>query len=293
MPKSLAWKNAVSLLRIPFSVYLMPVFWFALSNTEQFDFQKVVFIFIILHLFVYPASNGYNSYYDKDTGSIGGLKQPPQPGNGLLTLVNLFDLIAVLLSFLLVSPVFALMVIGYILISKAYSYDKIRLKKYPFMGAVTVSVFQGAFIYLAVRLTMPEQLFTTDFAYAFVSTLFLAGTYPLTQVYQHEEDKNRGDITLSLKLGIKGTFNFAKVIIGLGSALLLFLYFYEHRWVALFTFPLAALPVLIYFYKWERKVRINLHEANFENTMKMNKISSLCLSAAFVVILVIEKIKLF
>ena len=29
--------------------------------------------------------------------------------------------------------------------------------------------------------------------------------YPMTQIFQHEEDK-RGDETLSLKLGIKGTF---------------------------------------------------------------------------------------
>jgi len=271
----------------------MPVFWFAVSNTEEFDLQKAIFVFLILHLFVYPASNGYNSYYDRDTGSIGGLKNPPQPNKELLALVNVFDSIAVLLSFLFVSPVFALMVMGYILISKAYSNDKIRLKKYPVIGAVAVTIFQGAFVYLAVRLAMPNGIFSIDFTYAFVSTLFLAGSYPLTQVYQHEQDQNRGDITLSLKLGINRTFGFAKIFIGLGSALLLFLYFYEQRLGALLIFLTASLPVLIYFNKWERKVHLNLNEANFENTMMMNKISSLSLSAAFIVILLTEKIKLF
>lgn len=283
-----AWKDAISLMRIPFSVYLMPVFWFAMSNTNEFDIQTAIIVFVILHLFVYPASNGYNSYYDRDTGSIGGLKTPPQPNKELLVLVNLFDLIAALLSFLLVSPVFALMVIVYLLVSKAYSFDKIRLKKYPVMGAVVVTVFQGAFIYLAVKFAI-QDFYPFDFAYALVSSLFLAGSYPLTQVYQHEEDRKHGDETLSLKLGIQGTFTFAKLFIAAGSVLLLLIYFYESRFTALLIFPSASLPGLIYFNNWGKKVKRNLKEADYENTMKMNKISSLCLSIAFILISMIEK----
>ena len=55
----------------------MPVFWFALSQTALADVPDTILIFCILHLLVYPASNGYNSYMDRDTESIGGLKNPP------------------------------------------------------------------------------------------------------------------------------------------------------------------------------------------------------------------------
>jgi hypothetical protein len=35
-------------------------------------------VFVILHLLLYPASNGFNSYHDRDTGPVGGqqLLQP-------------------------------------------------------------------------------------------------------------------------------------------------------------------------------------------------------------------------
>ncbi|WP_240731627.1 hypothetical protein [Hymenobacter radiodurans] len=75
----LAYRRAVPLLRIPFSVYLMPVFWFGLSALRQpCSPWRAVGVFVVLHVLAYPASNGYNSYYDRDEGSIGGLKKPPK-----------------------------------------------------------------------------------------------------------------------------------------------------------------------------------------------------------------------
>ena len=38
------------------------------------------------------------------------------------------------------------------------------------------------------------------------SSLLIGGFYPLTQIYQHEEDYNDGVITISYLLGYKGTF---------------------------------------------------------------------------------------
>ena len=283
-----SWRAAFTLMRIPFSVFLMPVYWFAISNTPQPILYNSIVIFIILHLFVYPASNGYNSYFDKDTGSIGGLEKPPPVNNELFNLVVIFDVLAVLLSAILISITFSILVVIYLLISKAYSFDKIRLKKFPVIGLVVVTIFQGAFIYLAVRSGVSGEITPLDFAYALVSSLFLAGSYPMTQIYQHEEDRKRGDITLSLLLGIKGTFSFAAIFIATGTVLLLILYGIEQRFTALVIFPLATLPVLLFFNKWKKEVQLDLRKANYENTMSMNKISSVWLSLAFVLITIAE-----
>src|SRR5687768_6805235 len=115
------YRDALTLMRIPFSVYLMPVYWFALSTLQRVDISNAIIVFLILHLLVYPASNGYNSYHDRDEGSIGGLKNPPKVNRQLMHLVLLFDVLAVLLAILL-SPIFAVMVAAYLLVSKAYSY---------------------------------------------------------------------------------------------------------------------------------------------------------------------------
>lgn len=64
-------------LRIPFSFFLMPVFLFAVSISPEPALWRTVLVFFITHFLLYPASNGFNSYYDKDENSIGALEKPP------------------------------------------------------------------------------------------------------------------------------------------------------------------------------------------------------------------------
>src|SRR5690606_37770715 len=90
--KQVIKKETLVLLRLPFSVFLLPVLLFAWSLSPERNPLTALLVFFILHLLVYPASNGYNSYHDKDTGSIGGLKAPPQPKEELLWLVTAMDI---------------------------------------------------------------------------------------------------------------------------------------------------------------------------------------------------------
>src|SRR5690349_16313447 len=108
----------------------MPVYLFALSQQPQLHWGRAILIFFILHLLVYPASNGYNSYMDRDEGSIGGIKNPMQPTKQLYYVSIAMDILALLLA-LLVSVVFAAGLLFYVLASRAYSYRGIRLKRFP------------------------------------------------------------------------------------------------------------------------------------------------------------------
>ena len=69
-------------LRIPFSYFLLPVYLFALAISPNLNESRMLWVFIILHVFLYPASNGYNSYYDRDEKSIGGVEKTPQGNKG-------------------------------------------------------------------------------------------------------------------------------------------------------------------------------------------------------------------
>ena len=131
--------STIKLLRIPFSVFLSPLYFFSLSQVPVIDWGKAVLIFIILHVLIYPASNGYNSYMDRDTGSIGGLEKPPPPSRQLFFVTIVLDVIAILLCFL-IGPLFAAVTLLYIGASKAYSYRGIRLKKFPVIGYLTVII---------------------------------------------------------------------------------------------------------------------------------------------------------
>ena len=282
------YKSALTLMRIPFSVYLMPIFWFALSTETGYEVWQAVAVFLILHLLVYPASNGYNSYYDRDEGSIGGLKHPPKVTRQLMHLVLLFDVLAVVLGMLL-SPLFGALVALYLLVSKAYSYEGIRLKKYPFLSTFVVTFFQGAFTFVMVLVgvgfPLTEVLQPPHIGFALVSTLFLCGSYPLTQIYQHAEDRQRGDRTLSLILGISGTYLFAAISLTLGTLLLLYLYLTTDQVRNIFIFLVCTAPVVYFFAGWVLKARQDLREVSYENTMQMNKISSLSISAAFIIMI--------
>ncbi len=85
----------------------MPVYWFALSQVVHINWADAILVFIILHVLVYPASNGYNSFMDRDTGSIGGLKDPLPPTKQLFYVTVVMDVLAVAVSFF-ITWVFAL-----------------------------------------------------------------------------------------------------------------------------------------------------------------------------------------
>jgi len=106
--------------------------------------------FFILHLLLYPASNAYNSYFDKDEGSIGILESPPPVDKELFYVSWVLDILALLLGVFIGWP-FVCYLLIYGFISKAYSHDRIRLKKYPVASWLIVSFFSGR-IYLSDEL---------------------------------------------------------------------------------------------------------------------------------------------
>ncbi len=281
-------KDAFTLMRIPFSVFLLPIYWFALSNTPNYDTYTALLIFVVLHIFVYPASNGYNSYYDKDEDSIGGIKQPPKVNEKLYWLVIAFDVIAIALA-LCVNITFALLMLVCLLLSKAYSYDKIRLKKYPILSTIITTVFQGSIVYASIQiglgLSWEYILSFPNWLFALFSTLFLCGSYPITQIYQHDEDRKRGDITLSILLGIWGTFAFAVLSFTLSIVVLAIAYWHTGNLYKLGYFLPFILPVLGFLLYWMYLVKQNPAAVNYENTMKMSAISSLCFNLAFIFML--------
>lgn len=285
------WMNARSLLlhlRFPFSFFLLPVFLFAYSQATQPDTAKTLWVFFILHFLIYPASNAFNSYFDKDEGPIGGLKNPPPVNQSLYYVSLLIDALALVVSWLFVGTTFALACLLYILISRAYSHPMVRLKKYAILSWLVVSVFQGGFTYLTVIQavdTLPV-LELNSFSYllpALLATLNLLGFYPMTQIYQHEEDARRGDRTISRVMGIKGTFLLTATIF-LAATLGFFAYFTFQTIadVPIFVIYLLIMaPVLTYFGIWFLSVLKNTSNANFRYTMGLNLLGSLCLNLFF------------
>jgi hypothetical protein len=287
-------KNTFRLLRIPFSFFLMPLFLLALSQSGQSVVEpNVILSFLIIHLLVYPASNGYNSYIDKDEDSIGGIEKPPMPTIHLFYLTLFLDIAALVLSAILIHYTFALCILIYIVASRAYSSKEIRLKKYPVIGFLTVVFFQGAFTYYMAYLGITSQVIslTSPTLYLLVACSFqIAGAYPLTQVYQHQQDLKDGVVTISYKLGYIGTFVFTGIMFGITNVFYFFYFDAIEKLTNFYLLQLFFIPIVVYYVYWFAKVIASTDAANFKNTMRMNLIAALCMNGCFVLLYIINRI---
>lgn len=281
-------KSTIQLLRFHFSLFLMPIYWFALSQVPTINWLNAALVFFVLHVLVYPASNGYNSYMDKDETAIGGLQKPMQPTKQLFFVTVMMDSVAVLLS-LQVSSYFSLGVLMYILVSRAYSYRGIRLKQYPIIGFLTVVIFQGGVTFWLVFHGCSNELtVNVPWLAIIAASLLIGGFYPLTQIYQHEADKADGVTTISYLLGYRGTFIFTAIIYALSFGLLAYWFLSTSQLKGFILLQLFFLPTLVYFFYWANKIWKNIEAANFKHTMQMNLIASICTNLAFITILILN-----
>jgi len=280
-------RNTVKLLRLPFSLFLLPISLFSFYFIRPEFNIRLILVMVIWHFLVFPASNAYNSYHDKDEGPIGALKAPPKPTDQLLKVANAMDSVAILLS-LLINTAFTLFVIAFIAVSRLYSNRQIRLKKYPISSFMIVCLCQGTGVFCAniFGLSSATLFLNPSVVYSAIACYFFIGTiYPLTQIYQHEADAKDGVKTISLLLGTKGTFLFSGSMFFLAT---LFIYLsFQGEYINNFRlFVLIMLPATLYFISWAIKSFKNSTHVNFKNTMVMLILSSMLNNVYFFILLI-------
>lgn len=282
------WRHPVfQHLRFPFSWFLLPAFLMGWIMIPDASWERSLQLAFLLHILVYPSSNAFNSLQDRDEGPIGGMANPPKVPASLRWWSLAFDLTAIALAFWWWPPLAAGIAI-YILASRAYSWRPLRLKKYPIAGFLTVVLFQGPWVMLLCAAYLPETPFTFEQllkpgAWYLASALVLAGTYPLTQVYQHAADKADGVLSFSAWLGVQGTFRFSAFVLGAAGPFLFLPLWNEGRIGLLLFLVVSLLPTLWWFFRWWQSVKRDEAAANFGNAMRMNAIASSSLNIALLV----------
>lgn len=243
---------------------------------------------IIWHLLVFPSSNAYNSYHDQDEGPIGALKTPPKATKMILHVANVMDSLAILLSVLINLP-FTLFVLTFIAVSRLYSNRKVRLKKYPVLAFLIVCLCQGTGVFVAniYGLSSSALFLNHSVVFAFIACYFFIGTiYPLTQIYQHEADAKDGVQTISLLLGIKGTFIFSGIMYALATLFIYLSFNYNNELINFWLFLIIMFPATIYFFSWTIRSFRNAAQVNFKNTMIQLLLSSLLNNLYFIILLI-------
>ena len=160
-----------------------------------------------------------NSAFDKDEGDIGYLIAPPPLPRHLLAFSLALLTIGQVLAFGL-PPAFRLAYAICFVLSILYSVPPFRFKA---VAGVDWLINMWGFGTLTPFAAWAATGRPLDPGHALVLLAFcplFAGLYPLTQLYQLEEDRRRGDRTLALLLGLR-----MSLIVALGCTVLAFALF--------------------------------------------------------------------
>jgi 4-hydroxybenzoate polyprenyltransferase len=149
-----------------------------------------------------------NSAYDRDEADVAYLRQPPTPPSHLAGF-GLALMFAGFLGSFLLPPGYRMAYALCLVLSVLYSVPPVRLKAVPGADWIINMVGFGT-------LTPYAGWASTGVPVGPVGTLVLLGfcplfaaLYPLTQIYQFEEDARRGDRTLARTLGARHSLRVA------------------------------------------------------------------------------------
>jgi 1,4-dihydroxy-2-naphthoate octaprenyltransferase len=204
-------KDLLLHLRLHWQVMLAPLFlWGSVlaagENARALITLEFWLVFFIFHVLFYGGATALNSYYDQDEGPVGGLWEPPRVTHDLLMFSVGLQVLGLVLLFLISLPLFGLaLVMG--VVGNAYSHPAIRLKAYPWTSLLAVSIFQGmggtAAGWLYATQDLQSLLTMKAISGLLAAALIITGFYPLTQVYQREEDRKQGVISFAVYAGEK------------------------------------------------------------------------------------------
>ena len=186
-------------------------------------------------IFLNGGTLALNSVFDKDEGDIGYLRAPPPPPRHLLVFSAALLAGGQLLSVAL-PPAFRIDYAICLVLSILYSVPPFRFKAVAGVDWVINMWGFGTLTPFAAWAATGRPL---DLAHGLVLLGFcplFAGLYPLTQLYQMEEDRRRGDRTLALMLGMR-----ASLAVAIACTLLAFALF---AWAAALLWVRAWLLVV-------------------------------------------------
>ncbi len=180
------------------------------------SWTDALFGLVVWVVFLNGGTLAINTAYDRDTGDIGYLVAPPDPPRRLAAFSFALMVIGQALAFLL-PPAFTITYAICFVLSILYSVPPIRLKAVAgadwiinMWGFGTITPFAGW-----AATGHPPETWAGLLFLAFCP--LFAALYPLTQLYQLEVDRARGDRTLALMLGMRRSLQVA-----IGAVLLAF-----------------------------------------------------------------------
>ena len=258
------------------SFIYLPLFLIAISQTHDLNWLHTGLFFIILQVLMHPSNQLQiaNANMELSDNKIDITLQAKKLNTTSISMNSL----AVVLSILVFSLQFGVGILGYLLLSKLHNNNPIRLRKYAIISLLLTMTMQGVLLFALTQYATGKLMLITNVFAIQACAFFVGFVYPLTQMYTHTEDLKRGNHTISIRLGLKGTFALSLVMFLLAISFM-GLHFYNTKHVFhfyLFLFFLS--PVAAYFFWWRKNTRLQPLVANYRFTRLFVIITTICMS---------------
>lgn len=253
--------------------------------SPDFDLNSFIVQFLNVHLLLFGGATAYNSYWDKDEGPIGGLRNPPPmdewmwPGAVFLQLTGL--ILAIPQGSIYVS-VFALSMLFFWL----YSTPLARWKSRPLKSLVAIGMSTGFnAVLLGYLATGHASLNIFIFIAALGVALMLLSLYPFSQIYQRDEDLRRGDQTFALQYGQSAVNRFFEIAFFTGLILVTIAILSSHIWLAIFFGLIGITTGLLVRTKL---LGLSAKEEDYTKVMRIKYATSMAFVAFLVLVLILK-----
>ncbi|WP_340106276.1 UbiA family prenyltransferase [Rhodohalobacter sp. 8-1] len=175
--------------------------------------------FINVHVLLFGGATAYNSWWDKDEGPIGGLRNPPKMTRWMHPLSLLF-MAAGLFFATTMGTIYALIFLCSLILFWLYSTPLARWKGDPHLSVVAIAISTGFNSVLMGTLAAGGAISLSIVLGATGASLILISMYPVSQIFQIKEDRMRNDETFAIRYGVSGVKTFFRFTFVGGSLLL-------------------------------------------------------------------------
>jgi|AntRauTorcE11897_2_1112592.scaffolds.fasta_scaffold00096_26 4-hydroxybenzoate polyprenyltransferase len=228
---------------------------------EQINWGQFWPQFLNVHVLLFGGATVYNSWWDKDEGPIGGLKSPPKmkrwmwPASLIIQFVGLGWAVSFGWNFAII---YAISMLFFWL----YSTPLARWKGKPIRSIIAIGVSTGTNSFLLGFLAAGGYPITfTEDLIALGVALIILSLYPVSQIYQTEEDSKRGDETFANKYGLAGIKWFFAILFLFGGFILSAMLFQRaHLLGLIFGGVILSAYLLISFFVWKLKGKADEYE---------------------------------
>jgi 4-hydroxybenzoate polyprenyltransferase len=266
-------------LRIGFNLTLSPLYlwgvWLAGGSARD---PAVLLGWLALHLFLYPGTTAFNSYYDRDEGPIGGLEHPPAVDRGLLTWSLVVQAAGLPIAWSL-GTAFLSVYLALFVVASAYSHPSVRLKARPVAALAAVALGQGGLGVLAgwwaavppadLVAAFADLVRADLIAGAGAAAAMLTGLYVVSQSYQTGADRARGDRTLPVLLGARRALRLAGGVSAVGAIAMALLVADREGALAAALVAVGAAVTLLWWWRWAGHFDERATSANFRTAMRL------------------------